>query len=242
MNMKMTIAVAGCALALSPAWAAERVMTGSDAAGSSSFNSGSKWDDGQPPSAGNTYRTGSNILRTPEGPVSDEYVFAGDRLTVNNGGSLAWKSAGTVTVADMVLEGTVGHWYGNLSQDARLFGGITIPAGATGRFQAAQGENDTRIFRVYSALSGGGTLELEMGNSNYVANVKGVDLLGDNGGFTGRTVLRGFGRLLIPSEEALGAPPAAFTANHLEFYGMALRATNSLALDDPTRGIRLNST
>ncbi len=232
-----SVAMAMCVCAVGSVWAAERVMKASDAGGVSSFNSGTNWEDNLPPVAGNTYRTANYILRTPEGTAS--YVFAGDRLTLNSTGTLAWKSIGPVTVADLVFEGTIGHWYGNLANDAQLFGAITIPSGATARFDCSQTENDKRVFRVYAPITGSGNLQVTMGHSSAV---KGVSLLTDNSGFTGRVILRGLHTFNICQEEALGAAPSVFTANKLEFSGAMLLATNSLTLDDPNRGITLNNT
>lgn len=217
--------------------AVEHVMTGSNASGTSSFNSGTNWDDNLPPTDGNTYRTAGYVLRTPEG--TNAFVFAGVQLTVNSSGVMAWKSTGPVTVADLVLEGTIGHWFGNLPNDAQLFGAVTIPAGATGRFECSQAENDTRVFRIYAPLSGSGSLQVTMGHSNAL---KQVSLFADNSAFTGRSLLRGLHKFHFCQEKALGAAPAAFTANQLELSGATLLATNSLTLDDPTRGITLNNT
>ncbi|MDD2600790.1 MAG: autotransporter-associated beta strand repeat-containing protein [Kiritimatiellae bacterium] len=53
--------------------------------------------------------------------------------------------------------------------------------------------------------------------------------------------MRGAGKFGICAEEALGASPAAFTYNKLDFGGSTLIITNSLALDDPNRGLHLNT-
>jgi autotransporter-associated beta strand protein len=210
-------------------------MTLGNSPGTSSFNSGTNWDDNLPPSAGNNYSTANYIMRTPEG--TNDFVFAGDRLTINSNGTLAWKSVGPLTVADLVLEGTMGHWYGNLT--GYLYGNITIPATRTARFEASQTENDTRVFAIYSTVSGSGNIQVTMGHSNAL---KQVSLLADNSGFTGRIILRGLGKFGVCTEEGLGPNPAAFTANQLEFSGTALILTNSLTLDDPNRGFLLNNT
>ena len=242
MNARTAIMVIGCVCALAVR-ADNRYMTANDAsAPTSSFNTGANWDNKEKPCAGNDYFTAGNSMRTPDGgSVNDTHIFEGDSLTVN-GGALAWKSAGTVTVSNLIFRGgNLAHWQGGLAQDARLFGNIEVPAGFSCKFQCTESENDNRFFRIHSAIRGAGTLEMEMGNSNYVAHVKGVELLGDNSGFSGRTVLRGFGKFMIPAEEALGVPLAAFTVNHLELNGATLSVTNSLTLDDPTRGILLNN-
>jgi autotransporter-associated beta strand protein len=233
--MKRFLTMGVCVCAAASAWAAERVMTVGNNAGTSSFNSGTNWDDNLPPSAGNNYSTAGYIMRTPEG--TSDFVFAGDRLTVNSTGALAWKSAGPLTVADLVLEGTISHWYGGLT--GYLHGNVTIPATRTARFDASQTEADTRIFAIYSTVSGSGNIQVTMGHSNAL---KQVSLLADNSGFTGRILLRGLGKFGIVSEEGLGANPAAFAANQMEFSGMTLILTNSVTLDDPNRGFLLNST
>ena len=242
MNAKLAVTVIGCACALAVR-ADNHNMTKNDDSPTSSFNTGVNWDDKAAPCPGHDYFTAGYSMRTPDaGDVADEHVFKGDSLAVN-GGALAFKSKGSVTVDNLIMmSGNFAHWQGGLPQDARLFGNIEIPAGFYGKFQCTESENDTRIFRVHASITGSGTLEMEMGNSNFTANVKGVDLLGDNTGFFGRTLLRGFGRVTIPNEEALGVPPVSFVADQLMFQGSALRATNSLALDDPTRGIYLDNT
>ena len=215
--------------------AAEVAMIRGDAAATSSFNSYTNWADQLAPSAGNNYSTTNYIMRTPEG--SNSVVFAGDRLTVNSNGALAWKSTGPLTVADLVLEGTLGHWYGGLT--GYLYGNITVPAARIARFEASQTENDTRIFAIYSTVSGSGNIQVTMGHSNAL---KQVSLLADNSGFTGRIILRGLCKFGVCTEQGLGPNPAAFAANQLEFSGTALILTNSLTLDDPNRGFLLNNT
>ncbi len=221
--------------AVTVARSGEHLMTANNAMGTSSFNSGTNWDDNLPPSAGNNYSTSNYIMRTPEG--TNDFVFEGAKLTVNSNGALAWKSFGPLTVADLVLEGTVSHWYGGLT--GRLYGNISIPATRIARFEASQTEADTRIFEIYSTIAGSGNIQVTMGHSN---SLKQTSLLADNRAFTGRTILRGLGKFGVGMEEGLGANPASFTANQLEFSGMTLYLTNSLTLDDPNRGFTLNNT
>ncbi|MDR2849020.1 MAG: hypothetical protein LBW77_00495, partial [Verrucomicrobiota bacterium] len=52
------------ALGVFDGWAASHTMLAGDAAGTSSFNSGVQWDDGQAPKAGDTY-TATYQIRTP---------------------------------------------------------------------------------------------------------------------------------------------------------------------------------
>ncbi len=74
----------GCLVAgASEVSAADFTLTGSDAAGASSFNGigTQKWPGGAAPVAGKTYATGSFILRGPTDKNS--YIFAGDSLTID---------------------------------------------------------------------------------------------------------------------------------------------------------------
>src|SRR4051794_27555218 len=58
--------------------AANIVMNGSDALGTSSFNTGLHWTGGVAPTAGNTYQTSTFLLRTPTNATP--VTFAGDSL------------------------------------------------------------------------------------------------------------------------------------------------------------------
>ena len=83
--------------------AANFVMSGSDAVGASSFNSGANWPGGAAPAAGNTYQTGANLLRTPANSTS--LTFAGSSLEIQTGGNLRDKTtAATITVNNLILD------------------------------------------------------------------------------------------------------------------------------------------
>ncbi len=61
--------------------AAERTLSRNDELNTTSFNTGLNWDDGQAPTAGNTYVVpGGRTLRTP---TSGNHTFAGDQLTIS---------------------------------------------------------------------------------------------------------------------------------------------------------------
>jgi len=210
---------------------AEYFMTGDDVAPTSSLIDGTNWDNGQPPAVGNSYRT-AKLLRTPEN--SNHYIFAGDQLTLDTSATFAWKSAGNLTVSNLVFNGgTLAHW---MSNGARLYGCITVNPGKTFVIQAV--ETSARWFEIYAPISGSGAIELQMYQTN---TLKQASFFGDNSGFTGQIRLRGKGKFGICSETGLGANPAAFTYNRLDFGGTTLIITNSLTLDDPNRGLHLNT-
>jgi len=229
--MKKVLIWSVCVSAVMMVQAAEHSMTNSDAYGDCSFIYGKNWDDGQAPTAGNTYRS-AKLLRTPEDSV--DYVFAGDQLTMDTGSTFAWKSQGILTVSNLVFNGgTLSHW---MSGAGRLFGDITVNAGKLWRISAS--EPNARWFDIYAPISGDGNIEIQLYQT---ITLKQVNLLGDNSGFTGQIQLRGQGKFGICAEEALGSEPATFTYNNLDFGGTTLIITNSLTLDDPNRGLNLNT-
>lgn len=211
-------------------------MTGTDVGGTTSFNTGNKWPDGLAPVAGNDYRTGGNSMRTPDtGTTKTPFVFAGDSLTLNGGG-IGWKSFGPITITNLIVDG------GSMTASSDncfgdLYGNLTINAGKT--FSITASEPNPRGFNIHSTISGTGNIQLQM---NQVTSLKQTFFFGNNTGFSGKINLRGLGKFGICAEEALGANPTTFAANQLEFDGTTLIATNSLTLDDPNRGIRLNNT
>ncbi len=106
--------------------AANLVMSGSDAVGASSFNSGANWPGGAAPAAGNTYQTAANLLRTPANSAS--IPFAGTSLEIQAGGNLRDKTtAATITIANLTLDnGSIFDMSGN---GGVLAGGITLNGG-----------------------------------------------------------------------------------------------------------------
>ena len=212
------------------AQAVDQTMLRGDPSGTSSFISGTNWNDGLPPSAGKTYLI-NQTFRTPENSI--DYVFAGDKLTMQS--TLAWKSVGAITISNLVVNGGVlQQWRGGAG---RLYGNITVNAGKT--FVIGASGSSERTFEIYSSVSGDGNIEIQMYMTD--AFLKQTTFLADNSGFTGQIRLRGQGKFGICSEEALGAAPATFINNELDFGGSTLIITNSLTLDDPNRGLYLNT-
>jgi autotransporter-associated beta strand protein len=214
--------------------AAEISMIAADQSSpTSSFNTGTNWADHVAPGAGNTYKTGAYQMRSPyDMSTANNYVFAGDRLTLSSLGGILWKTAGLVTVNDLVLSGgTVAHGLDNFA--AKLAGTITVSSASS--FSAF--EPNPRDFLIYSTIKGSADLSFTLASTG---TSKQVSLLADNSAFTGKLLLRGAGKLSLSCEENLGGNPAAFAANQLELAGTTLLATNSLTLDDPNRGLYLN--
>ncbi|HWY78026.1 MAG TPA: autotransporter-associated beta strand repeat-containing protein, partial [Verrucomicrobiae bacterium] len=82
--------------------AANFVLSGSDANGVSSFNTGTNWTGGAAPAPGNTYQTAGFVLRTPAN--SNAIAFAGSSLEVQNGGDLRIKTSAAVTVTNLIVD------------------------------------------------------------------------------------------------------------------------------------------
>lgn len=135
------------------AWAATSVtLSGSDAAGESGFNFGSKWSDHTFAHGNANYSTGAFDLRTPQGYPS--WKFAGNSLTVNSGGRLlfnGWGTTGVVTIKNLTLDGgTIKH--DQFSQDLFQLGG-NITLAATSTIDAANGD-----IKILAPIGGNGSL------------------------------------------------------------------------------------
>jgi len=232
-NKMLLLCMTGSAIM---AAAADHSMTNNNAAMISSYNSGVDWDNGQAPAPSHHYFTAGKVMRTPEAgdSLSSVYLFAGDSLTLN-GGTMAWKSAGMLVVTNLIADGGAFQQWRD-SSTARLAGNITVKSGKTLPINA--NEPNRREFEIYSDIHGEGAIEIQMNQTN---TLKQTRFFGNNTNFTGQIRLRGQGKFGICDERALGPNPASFTANKLDFGGTTLIITNSLTLDDPNRGINLNT-
>lgn len=155
-------------LLASPAFADTVTMIAADGIGQSSFNSGLNWSDGLAPSAGNGYVTGDYRLRTPaDGGV---YTFGGDALTVNNtngyNGGLMYKgtgSAGSLTVANLILNGgMISHANGS-GDICNLYGNINVAGDST--LYPKQGP-----IHLYSAISGSSQITIQASDAGNSGN------------------------------------------------------------------------
>ncbi|MDD2599535.1 MAG: autotransporter-associated beta strand repeat-containing protein [Kiritimatiellae bacterium] len=217
--------------------AADHSMIRSNAGGKSAFINGDDWDDGQPPIASNNYYTAGFTMRTPDNALANEvYVFAGDSLTIN-GGTLAMKCTGKCVVNNLIVDGgTLGHWRD--SALCRLYGNAWINAGKNWTIEA--GGDNFRNFDIYSQISGPGNLIVRMGLANDKASKRAV-LHGANTNFTGKIIFERDGKLGFTDESALGPNPPTYTFDQLSIAGGWLLFTNSIAIDDPNRGIQLRA-
>ena len=198
------------------------MMTGNDPVGTSSLTQGGRWSDGEAPAPGNSYETFNHSLRTP--PTRGSSTFHGDSLAIT-GGILLHKgtASNTITIPNLTASNTTFRHEG--VGTATLAGGLEVtPEGAL--FHSANAG-----FHVAADISGNGPLTYR--------GVHPVTLAGDNSGFTGRTVVGdgNVGVLAIDSPGRLGPAPASPAADHLAFNRGTLRVTETMALDDPNRGI-----
>lgn len=84
-------------------------LTANDAVGTSSFAAAGNWSNGAAPTAINSYFTQAFVLRTPN--TAGSFTFGGASLSVDAGGRLLGKGAGTadtqqtITVNNLILNG-----------------------------------------------------------------------------------------------------------------------------------------
>ncbi len=217
---------------VSRAWALEHTMKADDPFNTSSFNTGQSWDDDAAPVVGDTY-VANKTLRTP---ISGSPTFTGDVLTVT--GQVLWKGTdnSSITVSNLVLRGSINNGVGNTT--GNIYGNITLPDGATGTFGTGS-ESDKRILHFYAPLSGSGSLNLFIPRPS--SDMKEIWLYAANTNFTGPIKLIGGGKLTLFDETNLGGNPATWNPLQVTMNGSVLRFANSMALDDPNRGIWLSN-
>src|SRR5438477_7406106 len=100
-------AVSTCLFGLAQAHAQTTVTrTANDGFGAAGFNTAAGWSDGLVPSAGNAYFDQNFDLRSP--PDANAYTFAGDSLTVADGGRFLFKGTSAtapITINNLILDG-----------------------------------------------------------------------------------------------------------------------------------------
>ncbi|WP_170157298.1 autotransporter-associated beta strand repeat-containing protein [Roseimicrobium gellanilyticum] len=134
-------------------------------------------------------------------------------LTGTNSYGATTISTGTVQVGNGGTTGTLGS--GTVTNNSTLI------------FNHGTGADVT----ISSTINGTGTV---------TKTGAGRTVLAGSNGYTGKTLVNG-GTLAISDESALGAAPAAFTADQLTLDGGALQAVVTMAIDDANRGITLGT-
>jgi hypothetical protein len=189
---------------VAPAGAVDVSLTGDDAVGETSFDTGLHWGNGQPPSGGNDYFTGDFRLRTP--PDGGSYTFGGDSLTIDNTNGYSWGllykgsgSTGVITINDLILDGGMIAHANSAADVFQLDGSITVLSNSqiyakqgpieiladvsgTGSLTNPGSDGDGRVLRLLSPAStftgdiiNDGRLELVAGAQlNFVIGAPGV--------------------------------------------------------------------
>jgi autotransporter-associated beta strand protein len=218
-------------MSLSSLMAAEFVLTGTDAPGSTSFNAAGHWSSGLAPSPGNTYRTGAFALRSvPTGSAT----FAGDSLSIDSGGVFGLKSAGPHTIADLILNGgTLSHWGLNsmVAEVATVAGNITLAQDSFFSVGGGTGSN-TRSIIVTASIGGAAGFTLDKAGT-----LTGDALtLNSANSYQGLTTVNG-GTLVVRQSASLGSTAQGTVVNgSLGNTGSILRLnalSGSINLQEP---------
>lgn len=190
---KTGIAIAALSLsALSSASAATITLTATDGFDASSFATGTRWSDGQAPSAGNDYVVDTARRRLRTAPNGNSATFAGDSLTIANGFSLGsingadtddaygftYKGTGTtatITINNLILAGgSINHLNGT-GDLFRLAGNLSVTGDSI--IRAKQG-----TITIDSVVSG--SSKLYLGATDGLGSSRSVNFNGVNT-FTG---------------------------------------------------------
>jgi autotransporter-associated beta strand protein len=168
-------------------------LTGTDAFGTSSFNTAGLWSDGTAPGAGNGYYTKNYALRSPAD--TNAYVFGGLALSVDAGGRFLLKSAGgqVLTVNNLYMNGGVMDFANTIGDNLTetVGGSVILQPALTSYFGALSSET----FFVSASISGSGNLQIAGSNVN-VGQDTGVVVLTGSSTYTGSTTVA-MGTLLV---------------------------------------------
>ncbi len=176
-----------CAFGISQASAADITLLQSDPTGTNSFTSAGNWSNSAAPSAGNDYFvTGDGTTFNLRAPANA--TFAGDSLTINNGGILAWapsSNTGTLTVSNLILNGG-GVANFRTSGTLTLEGNVDVTAASALRLGSGA-NTSVRNITLNSTVTGNGQLEMLAQNNS----VSTLTVNGNNSTFTGGFLLSG---------------------------------------------------
>jgi len=112
-----------------------------------------RWSDNQAAQSGNDYHVGDSTGKTMRTPESANPVFPGDSLTIHTTGVMGLKNNGTVTVADLHLDGgKISHWVGN--RTIGVSGTITVDSNSTLDINT----DANRIMQLAGTVKGPGNL------------------------------------------------------------------------------------
>jgi Endoglucanase len=169
-----------------------RQLTAHDTGSSQSFSSGLHWDNSLAPQAGAAYVVDGYDLRTSG--VTTNIAFAGDSLTLKNGGRLLLRTEApsVVTVGDLHADG--GEIALARATDFVLAGEITLHAGGL----ALTTGSTTRTLTISAEIKGSGGLTHSM-----AASATNVTLTHANNTYGGGTVVAA-GLLRAHADRALG--------------------------------------
>ena len=200
-------------------------------------------EQGVAPAPGNVYVFDQYTFRTPGFSSS---TFPGDALYVLGQGVTLKGPKYTVTFPDVYCANKASMNHAEALRPAaplKIAGRVHLVPGGDYALQLSS-SSQLRQIAVLAELVGAGTLRLYgTGNPGYGHSRYATSLEGDNAAFRGRTYVIGQTNFFchVLSEESLGANPAAFTDKQLQFNGGGLVVTNSVTLDDPNRGVWLES-
>lgn len=234
---KMALGVLACCVALitlafsSGAGAATVTHANrNDGFGESGFTLTTDWSNAAAPSAGNDYIDQNWDIRTPFNTTTDD-TFAGDSLTLTDGGMLIYKGGNVhnVTINNLTIDAGVIRDTANGTGGMTLIGsGIHLSANGGTVYEGRGGNNATttlgaNIDGTGPLAIGGSSNATSPGNMRYVVS-------GSNNSYTGPTLL--MGRTVQLS--GTGALPVG--AN-LQFGSAAPFAANGNATLDLNGGI-----
>jgi fibronectin-binding autotransporter adhesin len=180
--------------------AANVTMTGSDVTSQNTSyngNSQSDWPNSTDPSSGNAYFTGSNTIRDPQdlsAAANTSFTFAGDSLTISNGGRFLLKyqpGAGNLTqtlTTNLILSGGVVDYAPNSASagdTVALAGTISLTAGTTSSLSSNVNYGGL-VLAVPATISGSGNVQISDAANG---NVNNVTIFSASNTFTGSTTV-----------------------------------------------------